>query len=771
MRATSAFRLPIGRWAAALRRSPRFVLPFGLLALAVFAAVQLVGGAGETVTTDKPSYFGTETVVIKGSGYASFQNLDIVVLTPTGSIFTADATDTTIPPAPYDTVTTNNPGKFTFDYQLNDYGGGTYTVEVYDSGDTLHTTILASATFVDPSIDILTLTYKNFGHGSPVDVTLIKTTGKAHLGLGGAAGDHGPISVAADGTIVVERDGPGHSIGSVTHLELKNSGGTILTVKMHTSCSVPIGVGFIYGPDGDDTADGAQSPGDTSDDFPPLTAGLEITGIVTSPDGCTGLVTPTPGTVIINKICVGGNDTFNYTGTGSGIAANFNITCVSGSGSQTFANIDPGAKSVTESTPPTGWTLTAISCDDGASTTPSTTNLGTATANIELDPGETVECTFTNTKDATITIVKDTDPEPDPTDFSFSGTCFAPFDLDDDANITLSNTKGPEVHATGSCTVIEDGPPAGWTLTGLVCSDPDSGTTTNTGTRTATIDLDPGENVTCTFTNTKDATITIVKDTDPEPDPTDFSFSGTCFAPFDLDDDANITLSNTKGPEVHATGSCTVIEDGPPAGWTLTGLVCSDPDSGTTTNTGTRTATIDLDPGENVTCTFTNTKDGNIIVDKVTDPSNDPQSFEFDPSYGANFFLTDTDTPNDSGLLAPGTYSVAEVNIAPGWTLTSATCTDGSPVNAIVLSAGETVTCTFTNTLTSTPTPTPCGPPVCVGGAVEFGGVSGGSELSPTTESSAGSASSQVYGLLAAAIAAALLLASGVWYARRRLLG
>jgi hypothetical protein len=85
-----------------------------------------------------------------------------------------------------------------------------------------------------------------------------------------------------------------------------------------------------------------------------------------------------------------------------------------------------------------------------------------------------------------------------------------------------------------------------------------------------------------------------------------------------------------------------------------------------------------------------------IIVDKVTDPAGSVQSFEFDPSYGPNFFLTDTAAPNNSGALVAGTYSVAELVIA-GWTPTSATCSDQSPVTAIVLSAGETVTCTFGN--------------------------------------------------------------------------
>ena len=53
-----------------------------------------------------------------------------------------------------------------------------------------------------------------------------------------------------------------------------------------------------------------------------------------------------------------------------------------------------------------------------------------------------------------------------------------------------------------------------------------------------------------------------------------------------------------------------------------------------------------------------------------------------------NFKLTDAAQPNDSGFLAPGTYSVAETAVT-GWEQTSATCTDGSPVTAIALAAGE----------------------------------------------------------------------------------
>jgi len=88
---------------------------------------------------------------------------------------------------------------------------------------------------------------------------------------------------------------------------------------------------------------------------------------------------------------------------------------------------------------------------------------------------------------------------------------------------------------------------------------------------------------------------------------------------------------------------------------------------------------------------------GKIIVEKQTLPDGSTQSFGFTADYDANgFSLTDGQT-NDSGYLMPGTYSVSETGVT-GWDLTQASCSDQSNPNAISLSAGETVTCTFTNT-------------------------------------------------------------------------
>ncbi|MGB9903019.1 SdrD B-like domain-containing protein, partial [Methanothrix sp.] len=97
-----------------------------------------------------------------------------------------------------------------------------------------------------------------------------------------------------------------------------------------------------------------------------------------------------------------------------------------------------------------------------------------------------------------------------------------------------------------------------------------------------------------------------------------------------------------------------------------------------------------------------------IIVDKVTDPSGSAESFEFTGSWsgGTPFSLKDSDTPYDSGNLAPGTYTVTE-NVPEGWDLSSITIegdndggssTSGSTAT-IDLDAGETIRVTFKNTL------------------------------------------------------------------------
>jgi hypothetical protein len=101
------------------------------------------------------------------------------------------------------------------------------------------------------------------------------------------------------------------------------------------------------------------------------------------------------------------------------------------------------------------------------------------------------------------------------------------------------------------------------------------------------------------------ATIVIVKATKPAGG-TGFGFSDNIAAPnsFSLDDGDTKTFSSVF------TDSYTVIEDDPrvtSGGFALTGLSCTDPDGDSSVDLAARKATIDLDAGETVTCTFTNT--------------------------------------------------------------------------------------------------------------------------------------------------------------------
>jgi hypothetical protein len=85
---------------------------------------------------------------------------------------------------------------------------------------------------------------------------------------------------------------------------------------------------------------------------------------------------------------------------------------------------------------------------------------------------------------------------------------------------------------------------------------------------------------------------------------------------------------------------------------------------------------------------------GQIIVCKETTPNGDTTSFSFTPSYGTGFSLSDGQCNTSAQLVTPGTYSVSET-VPAGWSLDSATCSDGSLPSSISLDPNETVTCTF----------------------------------------------------------------------------
>lgn len=205
-----------------------------------------------------------------------------------------------------------------------------------------------------------------------------------------------------------------------------------------------------------------------------------------------------PGRIIIVKNTIAGDGSFSFDINGPNSSSQ-NITTSGGTGDTGLITVNAGSYSVVEGAR-TGWDLTAAVCDSG---TPEGFT-------VLLD--RTVTCTFENTKQGKITIVKDTRPN-DCQNFEFSMTGQGNFALDDDSGVvdcTDTNQSQSQTFdnlpANASYTVVETPPNAFWEFSGVTCvttggSTP-YGKTTNV-TRGVTIALDPGADVTCTYVNNK----------------------------------------------------------------------------------------------------------------------------------------------------------------------------------------------------------------------------------------------------------------------------
>src|SRR5207249_1988326 len=134
--------------------------------------------------------------------------------------------------------------------------------------------------------------------------------------------------------------------------------------------------------------------------------------------------------------------------------------------------------------------------------------------------------------------------------------------------------------------------------------DPDGGTTTDLATATATIDLDAGETVYCSFVDARGRS---ALDTRAEANSAEHvAFVGDLCG-FALDNNADPTLPTSRSFAALAAGSSPVPQLSPPGPYT-TLFRSRDPDGGTTTDLATATATIDLDAGETVRCSFVDTR-------------------------------------------------------------------------------------------------------------------------------------------------------------------
>ena len=233
----------------------------------------------------------------------------------------------------------------------------------------------------------------------------------------------------------------------------------------------------------------------------------------------------------------------------------------------------------------------------------------------------------------------------------------------------------------------------GWSLAAIDCDDPDGGTITDRQMANEfDVDLDPGEQITCTFSYSRQS-ITVVLDALPN-DAADFSFGVELaqLRPRRRRRRAGRGCRPTPPPNwsptwARATTSLQNFGAASATGWSLAAIDCDDPDGGTITDRQMANEfDVDLDPGEQITCTFSYSRQSiTVVLDALP---NDAADFSFGVDSTqlrprrrrrrAGRGCRPTPPPNWSPTWARATTSLHNFGAASatGWSLAAIDCDD-----------------------------------------------------------------------------------------------
>jgi hypothetical protein len=318
---------------------------------------------------------------------------------------------------------------------------------------------------------------------------------------------------------------------------------------------------------------------------------------------------------------------------------------------------------------PSGYTASAWRCNTG---------IQLADSLITLSLADDITCWITNSKNmGTLKVQKTVDDNSDLSRWSFALDAGTPVVANNQGLVDFGQVATDITH-----TITEIGP-LGYTLHSVTGDD-----CTKTGSATGSATVEKNETTTCTFGNkVNKGSITVIKDAIPN-DGQDFAFTfavtglGTNFS---LDDDGNnIPLSNTKVINNLLPRTYTITENSNPD-WILTSLSCKSNNQSVGIIDGNK-VTLNLNPGENIICTFENAKLGKIEAKKFEDKNgnghrdlgeNNLSGWEMKLYSGSGCVGPSIENAytNLNGIatfnhLVPGNYSVKETP-KPGWEQTS----------------------------------------------------------------------------------------------------
>ncbi|MFD7307500.1 hypothetical protein [Promicromonospora sp. NPDC059942] len=422
------------------------------------------------------------------------------------------------------------------------------------------------------------------------------------------------------------------------------------------------------------------------------------------------------GTIVVAKAVTDGDGEFQFTGDWLD-PPQFSITTQDGTGVQSFPDVDPGAYTVTE-LEQDGFEGTDLTCVDGDPDGEPSGADGLV-GSVQLDPGETVTCTYTNAPWGMLLVDKQTSPAGAPQGFDFAwgpeGGPQEPFVLTDAGEPFSSGPVTPGPYRVG-----EDLPP-GWTLTDLTCTGAAGEVTVEIPA--VTVDVGLGETVLCTFTNTAEAgSLTAEKSVAGWAEDAPWAFDLVLTGP---DGAVPVTVTDEEPvaswPDLELGASYSLTEPDPGTGWSAE-LTCSGADD---EDPGAAGFQFTVTAGLVLSCEAVNTAaPADVSVTKTVEGADPDLEWAFD------LVLTPDDavepgtqtvsgtgpgsaTVSWTGLVAGAGYTIAEPEPVDGWTAGPVTCAgaedaDGdAPGFQLVAEPGASVECAVTNTAEPGPTPTP----------------------------------------------------------------
>jgi uncharacterized repeat protein (TIGR01451 family) len=451
---------------------------------------------------------------------------------------------------------------------------------------------------------------------------------------------------------------------------------------------------------------------------------------------CTFTNTPRPATVRIAKTTVGGVGGFNYTMSNLSSAATTVTTAIGTNPavSTAFTATALNTNAAITETVLSGWQFTSATCSDAnAAVTGNPASFGTVAAPAitvlaaNMRAGADITCSFTNTKLATLTISKTAIGGAGSFNYTDTGLTPASFSLSPNPPTTPIVSQVFLNLAPGTYTVTELAS-AGFRLADITCADLAGGATGSTNTPTVasgllSVTLVNGADYNCTYTNIKDANISVIKNTVGGDGTFTFTTAGTgntsdpapsIITTAGTGSDAFTVSFGTATP----TRTITITEDQPPVGWVLTAIACTNASAAPVgvVDLPTRSATFTANPGDAISCRFTNEKLPTVVIRKQSLGGTDTFSFSggtngLPPSVSLN---TGNSNPISSSAITLTALNVATSiteTIPTNYTLTSAVCVDESAatvstslaggtltINPSAVVGGADLTCTFTNT-------------------------------------------------------------------------